>query len=70
TGERRTPRHLPPPLVRRHLADTWGVEEPAALTAVARDRGFVSLREAEDAARRFVTLRRARGDRRPEAPAC
>ncbi|ADI05356.1 hypothetical protein SBI_02235 [Streptomyces bingchenggensis BCW-1] len=70
TGERRSPRHLPLPLVRRHLADTWRVEEPAALTAVARDRGFISLGEAEDAARRFVLLRRARGDRRPEAPAC
>ncbi|MEU1662990.1 TfuA-like protein [Streptomyces sparsogenes] len=67
TGERRTPRHLPRALVRRHLVDAWGVDGPAALTALARDRGFISLEEAEDAARRFVLLRRTSGNQRPAA---
>ena len=60
TGERRTPRHLPHAVVRRHLADVWRVEEQAELEAAARDRGFLSLAEAEEAARRFVLLHRAR----------
>ncbi|MFC8246924.1 TfuA-like protein [Streptomyces chartreusis] len=59
TGERRTPRHLPHAVVRRHLVDVWRVEETGELEAVARDRGFVSLTEAEEAARRFVLLHRA-----------
>ncbi|WP_328436764.1 TfuA-like protein [Streptomyces sp. NBC_00444] len=61
TGERRTPGNLPHALIRRHLVDTWHVEQPTELEAAARDRGFVSLAEAEDAARKFVMLHRERG---------
>ncbi|MFJ7773273.1 DedA family protein [Streptomyces sp. NPDC097107] len=47
-------------VTRRHLADVWHVEERAELEATARDRGFLSLDEAEETARRFVTLHRDR----------
>ncbi|WP_432194930.1 TfuA-like protein [Streptomyces sp. bgisy027] len=60
TGERGTPQHLPRAVVRRHLADTWRAQGTPELEAVARDRGFVSLAEAEGSARRFVLLHRAR----------
>ncbi|MFE5262749.1 TfuA-like protein [Streptomyces coelicoflavus] len=60
TGDRHAPRHLPDSVVRRHLADVWHVEERAELEAAARDRGFLSLDDAEKAARRFVMLHRAR----------
>ncbi|MGW0827973.1 TfuA-like protein [Streptomyces sp. NPDC002845] len=65
----RTPRHrhLPDSVVREHLMERWQAAEPASLEAVARDRGFVSLTEAEDAARRFVLLHRVRGRRRATA---
>ncbi|MEU5125075.1 TfuA-like protein [Streptomyces mobaraensis] len=58
TGRRRTPRHLPGALVRRHLADVWRATGPDGLAAAAHDRGFFSLEEAEEAARRFVLLHR------------
>lgn len=58
TGTNRIPKHLPSTLVRRHLEDVWQAAEPAWLEAAARDRGFLSLAEAEDAARPFVLLHR------------
>ncbi|WND33018.1 TfuA-like protein [Streptomyces sp. BB1-1-1] len=60
TGDRHAPRHLPHSVTRRHLADVWHVEERAELEATARDRGFLSLDEAEETARRFVMLHRDR----------
>ncbi|MER5213927.1 TfuA-like protein [Streptomyces sp. NPDC002838] len=60
TDASRTPRNLPDAVVRQHLVDIWHVRRPTELEAAARDRGFVSLAEAEDAARRFVLLHRAR----------
>ncbi|GHF53540.1 hypothetical protein GCM10010218_38790 [Streptomyces mashuensis] len=58
TGSRRTPRDLPGALVRRHLAEAWAATGPDGLAAAAHDRGFFSLEEAEEAARRFVLLHR------------
>ncbi|MGW1774653.1 TfuA-like protein [Streptomyces sp. NPDC002104] len=53
-------RRIPVREVRAHLRETWGCGSPAALEAAARDRGFASLAEAEEAARRFMPLRAAR----------
>ncbi|MFE0105852.1 TfuA-like protein [Streptomyces sp. NPDC059009] len=42
------------PAVRVHLERSWRCAGAADLTAAARDRGFGSLEEAEEAARRFM----------------
>ncbi|MFD5144260.1 TfuA-like protein [Streptomyces sp. NPDC058401] len=61
-----TPRRIPVSEVRGHLRETWGSGSPAALEAAARDRGFASLAEAEEAARRFMPLREARAVPAPD----
>ncbi|AZS73297.1 hypothetical protein DDE74_22205 [Streptomyces lydicus] len=60
TGIHRTPGHLPHSVVRRHLAEVWQGSGSGHLEATARDRGFLALTEAEEAARHFVLLHRAR----------
>lgn len=67
TGPGRTARRVPVGEVRGHLREIWGAGSPAALEAAARDRGFLSLAEAEEAARRFMPLRAARAVPGPEA---
>ncbi|MEI5033001.1 hypothetical protein RB201_09440 [Streptomyces sp. S1A(2023)] len=65
TGADRTPRQPPAALVHGHLKDSWQAEGPDALDAAARDRGFLSSAEAEEAARPFVLLPRAGAPPRP-----
>ncbi|MCX5410056.1 TfuA-like protein (plasmid) [Streptomyces sp. NBC_00335] len=60
TGAGGTARRVPVGEVRGHLREIWGAGSPASLQAAARDRGFASLAEAEEAARRFLPLRAAR----------
>ena len=60
TGGHRAPRDLPADVVRQHLVEVWSAKEPGALEAAARDRGFPSLAEAEEAARAFVPLHHVR----------
>ncbi|HEX3778380.1 MAG TPA: TfuA-like protein [Pseudonocardiaceae bacterium] len=59
-GSRHTVEHLKPAALREHLARQWRVEsaDTEALLAVARDRGFVSVDEALDAARPFFLHKR------------
>ncbi|MFE2296907.1 TfuA-like protein [Streptomyces sp. NPDC059445] len=56
SGTHRVPDRVPAAVVRRHLADVWKCGDSAELLAAARDRGFVSLAEAEQTARRFLAL--------------
>ncbi|WP_407841971.1 TfuA-like protein (plasmid) [Streptomyces sp. DSM 116496] len=59
SGPGGTARRIPVSEVRGHLREIWGSGSPAALEAAARDRGFASLAEAEETARRFMPLRAA-----------
>ncbi|MFE2531635.1 TfuA-like protein [Streptomyces sp. NPDC059371] len=63
SGTHRVPDQVPAPTVRRHLADVWKSGDRVELLAAARDRGFVSLTEAEQAARRFLALHGVRAVR-------
>ncbi|MER7700569.1 TfuA-like protein [Streptomyces sp. NPDC096095] len=65
TGADGTLRQPPPAPVRGHLEDAWRADGPDALDAAARDRGFLSAAEAEEAARPFVLLHRAGAPPRP-----
>ncbi|WP_392958435.1 TfuA-like protein [Streptomyces sp. LN245] len=65
SGTHRTTNTVSAPVVRRHLADVWKSGDRAELLAAARDRGFVSLAEAEQAGRPLPGTARGAGGTGP-----
>ncbi|WGP09662.1 TfuA-like protein [Streptomyces sp. SH5] len=55
-GSGRSPRRAPSAPLHGHLGGIWQVDGADALDAAARDRGFLSAAEAEEAARPFFPL--------------